>query len=74
MRFPLPAVVGAASWQGQVAQDESFDHILLAKSTNGETLTLADLPNGDYVLRLRAVDARGLEGRDFRFERRKREL
>lgn len=29
MRFPLPSVAGAASWQGQVAQDESFDRILL---------------------------------------------
>lgn len=64
MRFPLPAVTDAASWQGQVAPDESFNRILLAKSTNGETLTLADLPNGDYVLRLRAVDRNGLQGFD----------
>ena len=64
MRFPLPVMAGAASWQGQVAQDQSFDRILLAKSTNSEMLTLADLPNGDYVLRLRAVDGNGLQGFD----------
>ena len=64
MRFPLPALSGATSWQGEVAPDESFDRVLLAKSARGETLTLADLPNGDYVLRLRAVDGNGLQGFD----------
>lgn len=64
MRFPLPALSGATSWQGEVAQEESFERILLAKSARGETLTLADLPNGDYVLRLRAVDGNGLQGFD----------
>ena len=64
MRFPLPALSGATSWQGEVAQDESFDRILLAKSARGEMLTLADLPNSDYVLRLRAVDGNGLQGFD----------
>ena len=64
MRFPLPAMPGAASWQGEVAPDEAFDRILLAKAVPGDTLTLADLPNGDYVLRLRAVDGNGLQGFD----------
>lgn len=64
MRFPLPALSGATSWQGEVAPDESFDRVLLAKSARGETLTLADLPNGDYVLRLRAIDGNGLQGFD----------
>ena len=64
MRFPLPALSGAALWQGDVGQDESFERILLAKSAQGETLTFVDLPNGDYVLRLRAVDGNGLQGFD----------
>lgn len=64
MRFPLPAMPGASSWQGEVAPDRSFDRVLLAKAASGDTLTLADLPNGDYVLRLRAVDGNGLQGFD----------
>ena len=29
-----------------------------------EALLAAELPDGDYVLRVRAIDAQGLEGRD----------
>ncbi|MFT3848075.1 MAG: FecR domain-containing protein [Propionivibrio sp.] len=64
MRFPLPELVGAAGWYGEIAPDESSGHVLLAKSATGTALAFADLPNGDYVLRLRAVDAHGLQGLD----------
>lgn len=64
MRFPLPRFAGAVDWQGQVATDTTFERILLGKSARGDSLTFADLPNGDYVLRLRAIDANGLQGLD----------
>ncbi|MBI4740755.1 MAG: FecR domain-containing protein [Betaproteobacteria bacterium] len=64
LRFPLPAMAGAQSWVGQVAPDERFDRILLQKTTSAAALAFSDLPNGDYVLRLRALDGNGLQGRD----------
>lgn len=64
LRFPLPGLAGAESWVGQVAPDERFDQILLSKTTSSPVLAFADLPNGDYVLRLRATDDKGLQGLD----------
>ncbi|MEO8411087.1 MAG: FecR domain-containing protein, partial [Propionivibrio sp.] len=64
LRFPLPTLAAASAWEGQIAPDVSFERILLSKTATGPALTFADLPNGDYVLRLRAVDANGLRGFD----------
>lgn len=64
LRFPLPQLAGVKEWQGQVAPDKSFERILLSKSASGQALSYADLPNGDYVLRLRAIDSHGLQGFD----------
>lgn len=62
IRFPLPVMVHAASWTGQVIAAAQAEPVLLAKTTSGKTLNFADLPNGDYVLRLSAIDAQGLQG------------
>ena len=64
MRFELPQLPGASEWQGQVAPDQEFQTILLGKSVRTGPLVFADLANGNYVLRLRAIDANGLFGRD----------
>lgn len=64
LRFPLPVLAEARSWVGQIAPDEHFGRILLSKTANGPALAFSDLPNGDYVLRLRAVDDNGLQGLD----------
>lgn len=67
MRFELPPLAGAVTWQGQVAPDPEFQTILLSRTARASHLThltFADLPNGGYVLRLRAIDAHGLQGRD----------
>lgn len=64
LRFPLPVLAEARSWVGQIAPDEHFNRILLSKTANGPALAFSDLPNGDYVLRLRAVDDNGLQGLD----------
>lgn len=63
VRLPVPALAGANAYRGQVAQDDEFQQIVgeyLAKSAE---LRFGDLPDGNYHLRVRAVDARGLEGR-----------
>jgi hypothetical protein len=64
LRFSLPSLPGARAWVGQVAPNERFDQILLSKTSSGPVLAFSDLPNGDYVLRLRAVDDNGLQGLD----------
>ncbi len=64
VRFVLPPLAGAAAWRAQVAADDRFDRVLADLGTATPELRFAGLPDGDYVLRVRAVDARGLEGRD----------
>ena len=64
MRFDLPQLPGAVEWLGLIAPDRELLSILASKRTRTGQLTFADLPNGDYVLALRAVDANGLRGHD----------
>ena len=64
VRLPMPALPGAVAWRVQVAADEHFDHLLAdVRSTTAE-VRLVGLPDGRYPMRLRAMDALGLEGRD----------
>lgn len=69
MRFALAPLAGAAVFRGQLAADSSFDKVLADLTTATPELRFADLPDGDYILRVRGVDALGLEGRnaDHRF-------
>ena len=64
MRFDLPQLPGAVEWEGLVATDRQLQSILSSKRTRSNYLTFADLPNGNYVLALRAIDVNGLRGRD----------
>jgi len=64
LSFPLPVQAGAVAWFGQVLAENDAAHVLLQKTASGKTLNFADLPNGRYVLRLRAVDVNGLQGLD----------
>jgi hypothetical protein len=64
MRFALPPLPGAAAYRAQISADASFDRVLADLTSATPELRFAELPDGDYVLRVRAVDARGLEGQD----------
>lgn len=64
MRFTLPAMPSASAYRGQIARDASFDAVLADLTGPTPELRFAELPDGDYLLRVRAIDARGLEGRD----------
>jgi hypothetical protein len=64
LRFPMPRLPGAAAWIAEVAPDPSFTRIVLSRSGRGDALTFPDLPNGEHVLRLRAIDLNGLQGID----------
>ena len=64
VRFTLPATPAAQRWRGQIAADPSFDRVLADLTATNPELRFAGLADGDYVLRVRAIDGRGLEGRD----------
>ena len=64
MRFDLPALPGSVAWLGQIARDAGFETLLLEDTSTSPQLSFADLPDGRYVLRVRAEDAKGLQGHD----------
>jgi len=64
MRFPLQAIEGAATYRGQVSRDSKFDMVVADLTSPTPELRFSNLPDGEYVLRVRAIDAQGLEGRD----------
>jgi len=64
MRFALPPTAGAVAYRGQIAHDASFDRVVAELTSDTPELRFAELPDGEYVLRVRAIDSQGLEGRD----------
>lgn len=68
VRMPIVAQPGAVAYLGQIAADTRFEPVLQTVHTevrgNGAELRFAGLPDGRYVLRVRAEDARGLQGLD----------
>lgn len=64
VRLQLPAQPGASGYRVQVAGDPGFDVLLADVRSAGPELRIAGLADGRYPMRLRAVDANGLEGRD----------
>jgi hypothetical protein len=61
LQFSWKDVDHATGYRYQVAVDERFDR-LLADGTSQQAAATADLPDGDYVLRVRAIDPDRLEG------------
>ena len=64
VRFRLDSLEGAAAWRGQIGSAPGFSLPIAEVVSASPELRFQDLPDGDYVLRARAVDVRGLEGRD----------
>lgn len=64
LRFSTPGQNGVVGWVAQISPDTTFQTILLEKEGPGPILSFASLPDGKYVLRMRGVDANGLQGLD----------
>lgn len=64
MRFKLPALAEATAYRGQIAADRSFQAVLAEATFKSPEVRFGDLPDGDYVLRVRGIDKLGLEGKD----------
>lgn len=58
----MPPMAGATAYRGEVAQDENFSNIIAPVSANSSVINVPDLGEGVYWVRLRAVDAHGLQG------------
>ena len=59
-----PAVAGARAYRVQIAEDESLTRVLLSREVASPVVVVADLPEGEHVLSIRAIDPDGLVGRE----------
>jgi len=64
VRLSLPASPGARAYRVQVAEDADFRRVRAEATDTTPTLRLLDLPDGQYHLRARVIDAQGLESAD----------
>ncbi|MDX9767497.1 MAG: FecR domain-containing protein [Ectothiorhodospiraceae bacterium] len=64
LRVPLPDMDDAVAWRVQVFTGEPDAPALFDERVTETTARIARLTDGDYVLRLRAIDRHGLEGLD----------
>ena len=64
VRFRLEAMTGASAYRAQIVRDAQQNEVLNEQVISNPELRVAGLADGDYVLRLRAIDARSLEGRE----------
>ncbi|MBA4383066.1 MAG: hypothetical protein C0406_10915, partial [Sideroxydans sp.] len=64
IQWMMPELEGATGFFGELARDEEFSDHLVSVRTKKRKVSLTDLPNGRYWLRLRAVDVHGLQGRE----------
>lgn len=68
LRADVPMTVGvvdgARGYRAQVAEDEGFQKLVAEVVSNTPALTLPNLPDGALRVRVRAIDAQGLEGLD----------
>lgn len=66
--FPLelawPALAGAEGYRIQIAPDRWFTSLLHDATVDAPHATVAELPDGAFVVRVRGIDRRGLEGED----------
>ena len=63
-RFRFDPVPQAKSYRGQVALDDAFNRIVTEAVFPGPEARFAELPDGPYFLRVRSIDAFGIEGLD----------
>jgi hypothetical protein len=70
VRFTLPPLNGARSYRFQIGLDPEMYELLADASTVQPEVKFGHLPDGEYILRVRGIDAQGLEGldSDFRFK------
>lgn len=64
VRIPLQALDGAVRYRMQIGSDASLQNVLAEAVVTGVEAKFNDLPDGNYFVRVRGIDAIGLEGLD----------
>lgn len=62
LAFSLAPVAGAVGYRVQVARDAAFGDLMVDGTSDGLTLNLPDIPDGQYHVRANAIAPSGLEG------------
>jgi hypothetical protein len=62
--FAWATLDGAQSYRVQMAHSDRFEALLLDHVTTSAQINLPDVPDGDYAVRVRGIDANKLEGQD----------
>lgn len=62
--FDLPQLAGAKRWVTQVAKNKTFNQVVDESTSDTQTVTYQDLPDGEYYLKVRGQDAAGIAGYD----------
>ena len=62
LEWIMPEMVGATAYAGELAQDEEFSKGVASVHGEGRSILIKNLQDGQYWLRLRAVDSHGLQG------------
>lgn len=55
---------GAQGYRVEMAANDRFEALLLDHVTSSTQITLPDVPDGDYAVRVHGIDAQNLEGED----------
>lgn len=64
LALPITPIAGAVAYRAQLAHDEGFRDMVSADRLDSAVVRYTGLPDGAYVLRVRAIDETGLEGYD----------
>jgi hypothetical protein len=64
LSFSMPHLAGAVAWYGEIAKATHPSAVLYSQQSRTPELTWANLPNGDYELRVRGINWQGLQGYD----------
>ena len=62
--LPLAAVDGARHYRTLISSSNLSSAVISDQVTEVAAIRVRDIPDGDYVLRVRAIDGRGLEGEE----------
>ena len=60
--LPFGAIAGATGYRTQIAPTSAFDSLLSDETSTLPRVRARDIDDGTYVIRVRGVDAQGLEG------------
>ena len=62
IQFDIPRQPGAAGYRLQVSHSPNFEDMLFDRRFESGQVRGPDLPDGEYYLRVRGIDGKGLEG------------